>query len=156
RRGKKGGVAGHELKHRRGHLFGEPLRQMRRFGEQDLAHAFEPACSLRDGTAPLARDEDIDVAADGARRGQRLGRRRRQRLVVVLRQQQHRHQSTPASFLSLSTSMATLSTLMPASRAFGSATAMSFSRGAMSTPSASGVVSLIGFFLAFMMLGSEA
>ena len=31
-----------------------------------------------------------------------------------------------------------------------------FSRGAISTPSASGVVSSIGFFFAFMMLGSEA
>jgi hypothetical protein len=45
---------------------------------------------------------------------------------------------------------------MPASRIFGSAVAITLSRGTMSIPSASGVVSSIGFFFAFMMLGREA
>jgi hypothetical protein len=45
---------------------------------------------------------------------------------------------------------------MPASRPLGSAMDNTFRRGAISTPSASGVVSSIGFYFAFMILGSEA
>ena len=150
------GIAVHQREHRGADLLGETLRKIRRLGEQDLAHAIELARSFGDGAAMVPGDEDIDIGAELACCGQRLGGRRRKRLVVVLCQQQDGHQRTPASFFNLSTSAATVSTLMPASRVFGSAIATTLSRGEMSTPSASGVVSSIGFFLAFMMLGSEA
>ncbi len=63
---------------------------------------------------------------------------------------------TPASFFSLSTSSATLLTLMPALRPPGSSVFKTFSRGFMSALKSAAVFSSSGFFLAFMMLGSEA
>ena len=106
----------------RGHLFGQALREMRRVGEQHLAHAVELGGLLGDGATVLAGDENIDIAAEVARGRQRLGGRRRQRLVVVLGEQQDRHLQHPRLVLQLVDEAATLSTLMPASRAFGSAT----------------------------------
>jgi hypothetical protein len=64
--------------------------------------------------------------------------------------------STPASFLSLSTSSATSLTLTPALRPPGSSVFSTFSRGFTSAPKSAGLLSSSGFFLAFMMLGSEA
>ena len=57
-------VVPHQRKHRRRDLLGKPLRKIWRLGEQDFAHAFELACSFRDGAASLARHENIDVGAE--------------------------------------------------------------------------------------------
>jgi len=65
-------------------------------------------------------------------------------------------QSTPASTFSFCTSSATEPTFTPALRPPGSAVFTTFRRGETSTPSVSGDVSSRGFFLAFMMLGSDA
>src|SRR5262245_28568390 len=104
-----------------------------------------------------AGDEHVQVTA------QRLGRSDRfvgcvlERLVVVLgKKKRGRHQSTPTSFLSLSTSSPTDFTLTPALRPGGSLVLSTCSRGEMSTPKLSGVFSSIGFFFAFMMLGRLA
>ena len=51
---------------------------------------------------------------------------------------------------------ATLPTFTPALRAAGSSVFSTFSRGAIDTPKSAAVLSSSGFFLAFMMLGSEA
>ena len=63
-------------------------------------------------------------------------------------------QITLASFLSLSTRVATSGTLMPALRVGGSLTLSVRSRGVTSTPRSAGLIDSRGFFLAFMMLGS--
>ena len=80
-------------------------------------------------------------------------------LVVVLRQDENGHQITPASFLSLpkSSSMPSTSHPYPACRFGGSSNLrVDEARRATSTPSSSGVSVSIGFFFAFMMLGSDA
>src|SRR5450759_5407416 len=66
------------------------------------------------------------------------------------------NQITFASFLSLSTSVATSGTITPPLRLPGSATLSVLRRGVTSTPSASGVSVSSGFFFAFMILGSVA
>mmetsp|Transcript_11990 Transcript_11990/g.27779 ORF Transcript_11990/g.27779 Transcript_11990/m.27779 type:complete len:275 (+) Transcript_11990:272-1096(+) len=63
---------------------------------------------------------------------------------------------TFASFLSLSSSWSTDSTLIPASRLGGSSTCTTLWCLAISTPSCSGVNLSIFFFFAFMMLGNVA
>ena len=80
-----------------------------------------------------------------------------QRLVVVLGEQQDRHLEHPRLVLQFVDELGDgvdLDAGLAALAARRSST--TFSRGAISTPSASGVVSSIGFFFAFMMLGSEA
>ena len=78
----------------------------RRLGEQHLVDAVELGGRVRDRLRALAGDQHMHVAAHRLRGGQRLGGRVLQRLVVVLGDQERGHQSTPASFLSLSTSSA--------------------------------------------------
>src|SRR5260370_6107639 len=78
------------------------------------------------------------------------------RMVVVVGDDEYGHQITRASFFSLSTSSATEPTLTPPWRLAGSSTLSVIRRGVTSTPSSSGVIGTIGFFFAFMMLGSEA
>mmetsp|Transcript_71316 Transcript_71316/g.195456 ORF Transcript_71316/g.195456 Transcript_71316/m.195456 type:complete len:237 (-) Transcript_71316:112-822(-) len=63
---------------------------------------------------------------------------------------------TLATFLSLSRSSSTLSTLAPPSRFGGSSTLITLRCGLISTPRSSGVNLAIFFFFAFMMLGSVA
>ena len=65
------------------------------------------------------------------------------------------HYKTPASFR-FDTSSSTLPTMMPALRPCGSRVDTISNRGLTSTPRSAGVFSSSGFFLAFMMLGSEA
>jgi len=76
--------------------------------------------------------------------------------VAVFGDDENGHQITRASFFSLSTSSVTEPTLTPPWRFAGSSTLSVTRRGATSTASASGVSCSIGFFFAFMMLGSEA
>src|SRR6185312_9653947 len=98
----------------------------------------------------------MNLAADRGRRGNGVERRSLERFVVVLGDDEESHQITRASFLSLSTSSGTEATFLPPWRLAGSSTLRVTRRGATSTPSASGVSVSIGFFFAFMMLGSEA
>ena len=65
-------------------------------------------------------------------------------------------QMTPASLRSLSTSSSTLLTSTPPLRTGGSTTCSTVSRGFTSTPVSSIFSVSMGFFFAFMMLGSVA
>src|SRR5579872_1999941 len=76
--------------------------------------------------------------------------------AIMLGNDEKGHQITRASVMSLSTSSLTEATFLPPWRLAGSSTLRVMRRGAASTPSASGVITSIGFFLAFMILGSEA
>src|SRR5262249_4888240 len=124
--------------------------------QQHLGDAGNLGTRIGRALGVLAGDEQVDVAADLAGGGDGVERGRLDRRVVVLGQQQDRHQITFASLRSLSTSSLTLFTFTPDLRLAGSTTFSVFTRGATSTPSASGFSCSIGFFLAFMMLGSEA
>src|SRR5262245_30354560 len=97
----------------------------------------------------------MNLATKRDRCGERLVGRILEALVIVLGDQQRRHRM-PASFFSLATSSATEATLTPALRPGGSTVLITSKRGATSTPRSEGVFSSIGFFFAFMMLGSEA
>ncbi len=138
----------------------EVLRQLvgvgRGVGDQHLAHPGDLGRGGGHRATALAGDQQVDVAADlaGGREGVEGGRG--QRGIVVLGEYQDSHQITFASFFSLSTSSATDPTLMPALRAAGASTLSTFTVEAVDTPSASGVSTSSGFFLAFMMLGKEA
>src|SRR5262249_31982770 len=94
--------------------------------------------------------------AERQRRGQRLVGGILQRRVVMFSNQQRGHQRTPASVLSFATSSATSLTLTPPLRPGGSAVFKTSRCGVRSTPVSDAFFSAIGFFFAFMMLGSEA
>src|SRR5690606_33422265 len=125
-------------------------------GNEDLRDTFQLRSLL--GRRPATRpcNEDMDIAAQ--RRGGRdsLRRYRIEGVVGMLCQDQGRHQITPASVFSFSTSSATLETLTPALRPGGSVVSSTFRRGATSTPRSAAFLTSSGFFFAFMMLGSEA
>jgi len=76
--------------------------------------------------------------------------------VVVLGDDERRHQMTPASFFSLSTSSAAVLTLTPARRFGGSVTLMDLEARRRVDVVVGWSLSAIGFFFAFMILGSEA
>src|SRR5262245_55900855 len=67
----------------------------------------------------------------------------------------HLTYNAPSSF-NLATKPVTSSTLTPASRLGGSSTRTVFNRAAISTPISSALSTVIGFFLAFMILGRLA
>ena len=129
-------------------------------GQQHLGGAGDLRRRLGDRPARGARHQDVHIAARRFRDlrcgGHRVEGRGLQCPVVVFGDDENRHQITRASSLSLSTSSATEPTLTPPCRFAGSSTFKVTSRGVTSTPSCSGVMISIGFFLAFMMLGSEA
>src|SRR5215475_6860103 len=80
-----------------------------------------------------------------------------QGFVVVFGNQQRRHlQRTPASFFSLDTRSATSLTLTPPLRPGGSDVFSTSRCGETSTPVSETFFSAIGFFFAFMILGSDA
>src|SRR5579862_7870635 len=124
--------------------------------QQDLSHAGNRGSRFGCRTAALAGDQQGELAADFLCRRHGVQRCRLQRRVVMLGQEKNAHQITFASLRSLSTSSATLFTLTPDLRFGGSPTFRVLRRGAGSTPSCSGVKVSMGFFFAFMMLGSEA
>ena len=126
-------------------------------GEPHPLDAGDLRCRLGHAAAILAGHQDIDIAAgDLLGGGDRVEGRGLQYPVVVFGDDESSHQITRASVLSLSTNSVTEPTLCPPWRFAGSSTLSTTSRGVTSTPSASGVVVAIGFFLARMMLGSEA
>src|SRR6516165_7939832 len=150
-------IAGSELDEERGDVLGEPMVVGVGIGEQHLASPGDRGGGLRHRATVLAGDQYVDVlAGDFLGGGNGVEGRWLQRAVVVLGDDQSSHQITRASVLSLSTSSATEPTLWPPCRFAGSSTLRTTRRGVTSTPSASGVVVTIGFFLARMMFGSEA
>src|SRR6201996_8656859 len=99
----------------------------------------------------------MHIAAQLGSGSQRLGGDVLQGFVVVFSNQQCRHlQRTPASFFSLDTSSATSLTLTPPLRPGGSDVFTTSRRGVTSTPPSAPAFSAIGFFFAFMILGSDA
>src|SRR5215212_981115 len=104
-------------------------------------HAVELCCSLGYAAAPCAGDQDMHRCAQRLCGGQRLAGCIVQGMIVMLGQQQRCHDSTPASFLSLPTRSSTEVTLR---------------RDSILMPSSSTVISLRGFFFAFIMFGKLA
>ena len=156
RGGEDRAVAGRQRLQQQHEIFGDRRRVG---GVLDLQHAGD-ARHLGRGrgrrAAVLPGDQDVDRIVQRPRRRDRGQGRLGQPAVLVLRQDQDAHQITLASWRSLSTSSATLATRTPDWRRGGSSTFRIWWRGAMSTPSCSGVSTSIGFFLAFMMLGRLA
>src|SRR6266508_825447 len=103
-------------------------------GEQDLLHPVELGGGFGYRPIALAGDHHVHVRAERLGGGQRLVGRVLQRLVVVLGDEERGHDSTPTSFLSLSTSSPTVFTFTPALRPAGSVVLSTSSRGEMSTP----------------------
>ena len=127
------------------------------FGDEHLRDPVECRRGVRGRGEVRAREEDVNLAADGA--GGRDGRRRggSEGAVLVLGDDEDGHgQITFASVRSFWTRVATSGTSTPACRFAGSSTLKVTSRGAMSTPRSAGVMVASGFFFAFMMFGSEA
>ncbi len=149
-------VSAGQLDEKRGQRFGQVMREDRIVRQQDFFGTREAGGGPRRGIDPLAGDKDMDRFVQGLGRAHGLGGRLVQGAVQNLGKEQDRHQITPASSLSLATSSAAEATLAPALRTGGAAVFKILRRGAISTPSSAGVFSSITFFLAFMMLGSEA
>ena len=127
-------VGAGERDDQRGERLGERVLVERAVREQHLVHAVELGGGVGHRFAILAGDQHVHVAAQRLGGGQRLGGRVLERLVVVLGEQKRGHPSTPASFLSLSTSSATEPTLTPDLRPAGSVVLSTSSRGVTSTP----------------------
>ncbi|MNI15507.1 hypothetical protein D3C73_688070 [compost metagenome] len=147
-------VARSHRQHLGRHVLGQTISQLRRVGQQHLGHASGGSGLIGHGARVGAGDQHVHVASDLGGGGDGVQGCALQLGVIVFGNNQRRHQTTFASFLSLSTRAATSATLMPALRAGGSLTFSVFRRGAASTPSSSGVTVSNCFFLAFMMFGS--
>src|SRR5206468_138341 len=130
------------------------VRVLGRFRDQHFFHPRNPRRGLCGSYTVVPGNQDVDIAADFLRGGYGIEHRGLQRRVVVFSYDESTHQITFASFFSFCTSSGTLFTIWPALRFGGSRTLSVFSRGAASTPSASGVSVSNGFFFAFMMFGS--
>src|SRR5690606_21753762 len=147
-------VAG-DVEHLCSNVFGQPVLERSAVGQNDLADAGNLGSLIGHRLRPATCNQNVNIATDGSGRSYSAERRGLQLGIVVFSNNQIRHDHTTfASFLSLSTSVATSGTMMPALRAGGSETLSVFRRGATSTPRSSGVTVSSGFFLAFMMLGS--
>ena len=149
-------ILGRESHHQRRHRLGEQMVVGRVVGMPDTRDAGDPCGRLGDRRGPAAGHQNVDIAGERGGGGDGVERRRVERRAVMGGDDKSRHQITPASFLSLSTSSSTSATLRPPARAGGSSTVKVSSRGATSTPSSSTAIWSIGFFFAFMMLGSDA
>ena len=106
----------------------------RRVRQQHLGDAIELRSRVGHTLRAGASNQHLHVAAHLPGSRERLVGRVFQGLVVVLGEQQGCHYRTPASFLSFSTSSATLLTFAPALRPDGSVVFKTSSRGATSTP----------------------
>jgi hypothetical protein len=122
-------------------------------GVDDFGHACDLDGSLGDGACVVASHQNMHLAtAGGGCHGVEGGAL--DGCVVVFGNDECDHdQITFATFFSLSTSVATSGTLMPALRLAGSMTLRVLIRGATSTPRSSGLKVSSYFFLAVMMLG---
>ena len=129
-----GFVGARQRNDQRGGRLGQHVLVSGRVREQHFLDAVELGRGVGDRLAVMTGDEDVHVGADRLGGGQRLAGRVFQRFVVVFGEKKCRHQIAPASFLSLSTSSATVLTLTPALRTGGSVVLTTSSRGLMSTP----------------------
>src|SRR5690606_10316174 len=128
-------VIGGHCQYLGGNVFGQAMFQRRVIGENHFGNASDFGCLFGDRIGTIASYKDMDIATNGCSGGYRAQRRSFELGVVVFSNNQIRHdQTTFASFLSLSTSVATSGTMMPALRAAGSTTFSVFKRGATSTP----------------------
>src|SRR5260221_4952543 len=149
-------VVADQLDDQRRHILGEKVGIGGIVDGEHLGDARDLGRGVGGGAAILSGDQNMDVAANRRRGGHHVERCRLERGMVVFGEKENSHQMTRASFLSLSTSSATEATLRPPWRFTGSSTLSVTRRGATVTATASGVSCSIGFFFAFMMLGSEA
>ena len=150
-------VVRRQLDDERRDVLGQPVGVGRVLGLQHLGDAGDGGRRLGGFAGIAAGHQHVHVRAHLGRGGDGVGDVGADGLAVVRGDNEDGHdQITPASLRSLSTSSATVFTLMPDLRLGGSSTFSVLRRGATSTPSASGASTSIGFFLAFMMLGSEA
>ena len=113
------------------------------------------------GPDPASHQDPLDLPSALLRHLLRRGEGGERRLLempvgLLANHQDRRHQITFASACSFCTRVATSGTLIPAVRAGGGSTFSTFTLGVTSTESPWGVSSWMGFFFAFMMLGSEA
>ncbi|MNZ84508.1 hypothetical protein D3C78_1032680 [compost metagenome] len=143
-----------------GHQRRDILRQLvsigRSVGHQYLADALDALRRSHGAFDINTGDQHMNLTANLLRRSDRVQRRGGKLGVGVFGNYQNSHQITFASFFSFSTSSATDLTLIPALRAAGASTFRVLLVEAVETPSASGVTVSSGFFLAFMMFGSDA
>src|SRR6516164_7958061 len=125
-------------------------------GNEHFFDAGEFRGGLRSWPDILPRDEHVNRLAQRFCGTQSLGGDVIEVTAFNISQNKRRHAITPASFLSFARSSATEPTLTPALRVEGSLVFKIFRRGEASTPKSATVFSAIGFFFAFIMLGSEA
>ena len=150
-------VASTQLGDQRCDVFRQLVRIGSVVGYQHLGHASDFGSSLGHGANALTGHQHVNVATDFGSSGDGVQGGLGQRFVIVFGDYQDSHdQITFASFFSFSTSSATDLTLMPALRAAGASTFRVLLVEAVETPKASGVRVSSGFFLAFMMFGSDA
>ena len=147
-------MIGHQRNRDRRDILGQLMLQMRAVGDMDLAHAGDLRGGLGNAIDALARDQQVDIAK--LRSGGDGGERRVLDVAAFMFDEDQRlHFATPRLF-SFATSSSTEPTFTPAWRLAGSTTFSVSRRGATSTPKSPGDLTLSGFDLAFMMLGSEA
>ncbi len=157
-RGRDNGVVAVAQRHdQRRQRLGERVGVKRIVRHPHFGHARKLGGRFGGCAHPLPGNQNLDGLADLSGGGQRPRGEVAQLPAHDFRDNKNRHgQITPASSWSFDTSSATLFTFTPALRPPGSAVFKTLSRGATSTPKSAGVFSSIGFFFAFMMLGSEA
>src|SRR5438034_8974956 len=143
-----------EACHERRDVFRKLVLVVRRIDHEDFLDARDRRGGLGCRATVRAGNKDDDIAADLRRGSDGIERRRFDRMAVMLSNDEHAHAITLASLRSFATSALTSGTLAPALRLGGSSTFKVLSRGATSTPSASGFSTSRGFFFAFMILGS--
>ncbi|MNE31108.1 hypothetical protein D3C80_1246560 [compost metagenome] len=124
--------------------------------QQHFAHASALRGGERHTGHVVSGYEHHDVSADLASGGQGVQGRASEGVIVVFSNYQNAHQITFASFFSFSTNSATDLTLIPALRAAGASTFKVVLVEARDTPRSPGLTVSSGFFLAFMMFGSDA
>ena len=161
-RGRGGGwkdmrIAGRQCDDEGGGGFGQLMRQRRVIGHEHLGHTRQLGGGGGGTGHAGTRDEYMHLAAqfDGGCHGG-AGRLLDAGGIEIKNYERGHGQITFASLRSLSTSVATSATLMPALRPGGSDTLTMVRRGVTSTPRSAGFRMSICFLRAFMMLGSEA
>ena len=136
-------------------VLGQAMGQGFAVGMDDLGDASDLGGGLGGGSGVVTGHQHMHIATAGSGGGHGVEGGALDGRVVVFGNDECGHdQITFATFLSLSTSVATSGTLMPALRLAGSMTLRVLMRGATSTPRSSGLKVSSCFFLAFMMLGS--
>ena len=150
-------VVRRELHDQRRDVLGQPVGVGRILGLQHLGDALQiAAADLAASPQSLPATSTVHVGVHLARGGDGVGDVGADGLVVMRGDDENGHgQITPASFFSLSTSSATVFTLMPPLRLGGSSTFSTLSRGATSTPSASGASDLDRLLLGLHDVGQR-